>query len=158
MDLEGNMKEIDAAIEAAAAEHRRKLGELAGCAKEIEELDRQIEELTERRSGLVSTYGDLHSELTSGRTAGAALAALGLRAPTAAGGSRASRTAKKSNGSARKSPAGKTSVGAAAGKSARSSAVGGESPDSADQIDAGSPPSGGEASGASAPEREPAAV
>ncbi|MFT8176811.1 hypothetical protein ACLXNF_04410 [Mycobacteroides chelonae] len=156
MDLEGNMKEIDAAIEAAAAEHRRKLGELAGCAKEIEELDQQIEELTERRSGLVSTYGDLHSELTSGRTAGAALAALGLRAPTAAaGGSRASRTAKKSNGSARKSPAGKTSVGVTAGKSVRSSAVGG---DGSDQIDAGSPPSGGEASGASAPERESAAV
>lgn len=155
MDLEGNMKEIDAAIEAAAAEHRRKLGELAGCAKEIEELDRQIEQLTERRSGLVSTYGDLHSELTSGRTAGAALAALGLRAPTAAGGSRASRTVKKSNGSARKSPAGKTSVGAAAGKSAAGSNNGGDTPGPSD---AGSPPSGGEASGASAPEREPVVV
>lgn len=153
MDLEGNMKEIDAAIEAAAAEHRRKLGELAGCAKEIEELDRQIEDLTERRSGLVSTYGDLHSELTSGRTAGAALAALGLRAPTAGGGSRANRSAKKSNGSARKAPAGKTSAGAAAGKSAHGSATG-----SGGGADVGSPPSGGEASGAPAPEREPAAV
>ncbi len=156
MDLEGNMKEIDAAIEAAAAEHRRKLGELAGCAKEIEELDQQIELLTERRSGLVSTYGDLHSELTSGRTAGAALAALGLRAPpAAAGGSRASRTAKKSNGSARKSPAGKTSAGAAAGKSTHGSATGFGSGGGAE---VGSPPSGGEASGASAPERESAAV
>ncbi|MFA4085317.1 hypothetical protein ONA92_26845 [Mycobacteroides salmoniphilum] len=149
------MKEIDAAIEAAAAEHRRKLGELAVCAKEIEEVDRQIDELTERRSGLVSTYGDLHSELTSGRTAGAALAALGLKAPAAGGGSRANRAAKKSNGSARKSSAGKTSAVAALGKSARGSAVGG---DSAGQIDAGSPSSGGEASGAPAPEREPAAV
>lgn len=151
MDLEGNMKEIDAAIEAAAAEHRRKLGELAACAKEIEEVDRQIDELTERRSGLVSTYGDLHSELTSGRTAGAALAALGLKAPAAGGGSRANRVAKKSNGSARKSSTGKSSVGSSAGKSAN----GGGAPSPAD---VGSPPSGGEASGAPAPEREPAAV
>ncbi len=79
---EGVMSEVaidrDAILRAAVEEHRRALEALAAGTARLEGIDEQIAALQEQRREAVRELEQLHADLTSGRSAGEAIAALGL--------------------------------------------------------------------------------
>ncbi|MGD9620603.1 MAG: hypothetical protein AB7G47_10150 [Mycolicibacterium sp.] len=89
-------------VRPAVDEHRRQLEAMAAEWVRVGELDRQIERLQSQRAETVRLVEQLHTELTSGRAAGAAIAALGLPGLRRVGKSAkpARRPAKRSSGRA----------------------------------------------------------
>ncbi|MFV8176741.1 hypothetical protein [Mycolicibacterium peregrinum] len=79
---EGVMSDVaidrDAILRAAVEEHRRSLEALAAGTARLEGIDQEIEALQEQRREAVRELEQLHADLTSGRSAGEAIAALGL--------------------------------------------------------------------------------
>src|SRR5258708_5145207 len=90
----------DAVLRAAVDEHRRQLEALATGMARVEQIDHDLARLQEQRVEAVREVGQLHADLTSGRSAGGAIAALGLR-----GLSRAGRGAKPARRSAKRGAA-----------------------------------------------------
>ncbi|TXI56467.1 hypothetical protein [Mycolicibacterium mageritense] len=84
----------DAILRAAVEEHRRALEALAAGTARVEEIDAKIAELQVQRAQAVAEVEQLHADLTSGRSAGEAIAALGLK--VARSGGRGAKPARRS--------------------------------------------------------------
>jgi hypothetical protein len=90
----------DAILRAAVDEHRRQLEALATGMARVEQIDEDLARLQEQRVEAVREVEQLHADLTSGRSAGEAIAALGL-----SGLSRGGRGAKPARRSAKRGAA-----------------------------------------------------
>jgi hypothetical protein len=66
--------------------HRQQLESLAMAVARIERIDREVAELNAERASAVQEYEKLYADLTSGRAAGDAVAALGLTLVSKANG------------------------------------------------------------------------
>jgi hypothetical protein len=66
----------DAVLRAAVEEHRRQLEALAAGMVRVEQIDQQLERLQAQRGDAVRELEQLHADLTSGRSAGEAIASL----------------------------------------------------------------------------------
>lgn len=76
--VSGEVVDRDAILRAAVDEHRRALEALAAGTARVGEIDREIERLQTQRVDALREVEKLHADLTSGRAAGEAIAALGL--------------------------------------------------------------------------------
>lgn len=70
--------DFDSVIQLAVEDHHRKLAQIAAQTARIQEIDRQADTLATERSEVLAALKELHAELTSGRSAGEALDALGV--------------------------------------------------------------------------------
>ncbi|CQD24254.1 hypothetical protein BN1232_06126 [Mycobacterium lentiflavum] len=103
------------ALQEAVEHHRQQLERLAMTVARIERIDREVAEMNAERAAAVQEYEKIYADLTSGRAAGDAIAALGLTVV-----SKASGRAKKSGRSPRRAAAkrGRAQRGAGAGQAA----------------------------------------
>jgi hypothetical protein len=76
--MNGDVIDRDAVLRAAVEEHRRQLEALATGMARVEQIDADLERLQAQRVEAVREVEVLHADLTSGRSAGEAIAALGL--------------------------------------------------------------------------------
>ena len=76
--MNGDVIDRDAVLRAAVEEHRRQLEALASGMARVEQIDADMERLAAQRVEAVRDVEQLHADLTSGRSAGEAIAALGL--------------------------------------------------------------------------------
>ena len=76
--MSGDGIDRDAVLRAAVEEHRRQLEALAASMARVEQIDADMERLQAQRVEAVREVEQLHADLTSGRSAGEAIAALGL--------------------------------------------------------------------------------
>ncbi|MFT9634500.1 hypothetical protein ACM0CO_19225 [Mycobacteroides abscessus subsp. abscessus] len=70
--------DLDSVIREALEDQRRKLEQIAAQGARIQEIDRQTEALKAERQEAMAALQELHADLTSGRSAGEALDALGV--------------------------------------------------------------------------------
>lgn len=70
--------DFDSVIQLAVEEHHRKLAQIAAQTARVKEIDRQTEALKAERQDAMAVLQELHADLTSGRSAGEALDALGV--------------------------------------------------------------------------------
>lgn len=107
--MNGDVIDRDAVLRAAVEEHRRQLEALASGMARVEQIDEDIQRLQAQRVEAVRDVEQLHADLTSGRSAGEAIAALGLNGLSVGGRNAkpARRSAKRGAaraGSRKKSP------------------------------------------------------
>ena len=76
--MNGEVIDRDAILREAVEEHRRALEALAAGTARVEQIDQEMERLQAQRVEAVREVEQLHADLTSGRAAGEAIAALGL--------------------------------------------------------------------------------
>ena len=95
--MNGDVIDRDAVLRAAVEEHRRQLEALASGMARVEQIDADMERLAAQRVEAVRDVEQLHADLTSGRSAGEATAALGLNGLSVGG-----RGAKPARGSAKR--------------------------------------------------------
>ena len=76
--MNGEVIDRDAVLRAAVEEHRRQLEALSAGMARVEQIDQEMERLQAQRVEAVREVEQLHADLTSGRSAGEAIAALGL--------------------------------------------------------------------------------
>ena len=119
--MNGDVIDRDAVLRAAVEEHRRQLEALSSGMARVEQIDADMERLAAQRVEAVRDVEQLHADLTSGRSAGEAIAALGLNGLSVGGrGAKpARRSAKRGGaraGSRKKSaePTGDSAPGSAA--------------------------------------------
>ena len=74
------------ALHEAVEHHRQQLERLAMTVARVERVDRQVAELGAERATAVEEFEKLYADLTSGRAAGEAIAALGLTVASTPGG------------------------------------------------------------------------
>ena len=120
--MNGDVIDRDAVLRAAVEEHRRQLEALAAGMARVEQIDQDMERLQAQRVEAVREVEQLHADLTSGRSAGEAIAALGLNGMSVGGrGAKPARRSAKRGaarvGSRKKSPEtiGESSPASAAG-------------------------------------------
>lgn len=70
--------DFDSVIRQALEDQRRKLEQIAAETARVKEIDRQTEALKAERHEAMARLQELHADLTSGRSAGEALDALGV--------------------------------------------------------------------------------
>ncbi|MDO3042068.1 hypothetical protein [Mycobacteroides abscessus] len=70
--------DFDSVIRQALEDQRRKLEQIAAETARVKEIDRQAEALKAERQEAMARLQELHADLTSGRSAGEALDALGV--------------------------------------------------------------------------------
>lgn len=87
--------DIAAVIEQAADQHRQMLGQAAAVSARIAQIDQERARLEAERSEALTELQQLHADLTSGRSASDALAALGVNGLTEVAGTGAKQPAKK---------------------------------------------------------------
>ena len=98
--MNGDVIDRDAVLRAAVEEHRRQLEALSAGMARVEQIDADMERLQAQRVEAVREVEQLHADLTSGRSAGEAIAALGLNGLSVGG-----RGAKPARRSAKRSAA-----------------------------------------------------
>ena len=120
--MNGDVIDRDAVLRAAVEEHRRQLEALASGMARVEQIDADMERLRAQRVEAVREVEQLHADLTAGRSAGEAIAALGLNGLSVGGrGAKSARRSAKRGaarvGSRKKSPetTGESSPASAAG-------------------------------------------
>jgi hypothetical protein len=107
--VNGDVTDRDAVLRAAVEEHRRQLEALSAGMARVQQIDQDMERLQAQRVEAVREVEQLHADLTSGRSAGEAIAALGLNGLSVGGrgAKHARRSAKRGAaraGSRKKSP------------------------------------------------------
>ena len=120
--MNGEVIDRDAVLRAAVEEHRRELEALSAGMARVEQIDQDMERWQAQRVEAVREVEQLHADLTSGRSAGEAIAALGLNGLSVGGrGAKSARRSAKRDaarvGSRKKSPetTGESSPASAAG-------------------------------------------
>jgi hypothetical protein len=101
------------ALQETVEHHRQQLESLAMAVARIERIDREVAELNAERASAVQEYEKLYADLTSGRAAGDAIAALGLT------------VASKANGRGKRSGRSPRRTAAKGGRAPRSDGAGG---------------------------------
>ncbi|WP_333890812.1 hypothetical protein [Mycolicibacterium gadium] len=95
-EMNGDVIDRDAVLRAAVEEHRRQLEALSAGMARVEQIDADMERLQAQRVEAVREVEQLHADLTSGRSAGEAIAALGLNGLSVGGrGAKPARRAAK---------------------------------------------------------------
>lgn len=87
--------DIAAVIQQAADQHRQMLEQAAAVSARIAQIDQERARLEAERSEALTELQQLHADLTSGRSASGALAALGVNGLTEGAGTGAKQPAKK---------------------------------------------------------------
>lgn len=87
--------DIAAVIQQAADQHRQMLEQIAAEGARIAQIDKERAMLEAERSEVLASLQQLHADLTSGRSASDALAALGVNGLTEGAGTGAKQPAKK---------------------------------------------------------------